>query len=126
MCVIPFAPKEIIMSKGIQTIIYPVSDLATAKALFGVLADSETVADSPYYVGWSVAGQDIGLDPNGHKKGMTGPTAYWHVDDIKQSLQSLLDGGATANDDVRDVGGGRLIASVKDADGNVIGLLQDS
>jgi hypothetical protein len=29
------------------------------------------------------------------------------------------------NEDVKDVGGGRLIASVKDADGNLIGLLQD-
>jgi hypothetical protein len=28
--------------------------------------------------------------------------------------------------DVRDVGNGRLIATVKDPDGNVIGLLQDA
>jgi hypothetical protein len=126
MCLIPFAPKEFVMSKGIQTIIYPVSDLAAAKALFGGLADAEPVADAPYYVGWKVAGQDIGLDPNGHKKGMTGPTPFWHVDDIKQSMQTLLDGGATENEEVRDVGGGRLVGSVKDADGNVIGLLQDT
>jgi hypothetical protein len=30
------------------------------------------------------------------------------------------------NEDVKDVGGGRQIASVKDADGNLIGLLQDA
>jgi hypothetical protein len=30
------------------------------------------------------------------------------------------------NEDVRDVGGGRLIASAKDADGNLIGILQDT
>jgi hypothetical protein len=28
--------------------------------------------------------------------------------------------------DIKDVGGGRLIASVKDADGNLIGILQDA
>lgn len=31
--------------------------------------------------------------------------------------------GAEAKQDVKDVGGGKLIASVTDADGNVIGLI---
>jgi hypothetical protein len=35
-----------------------------------------------------------------------------------------LDAGAEAHQGVRDVGGGKLLASVKDADGNVIGLIQ--
>ena len=55
---------------------------------------------------------------------MTGLVGYWHVDDIKRSVKALLDAGAEAQQEVRDVGGGKLIASVKDADGNVIGLLQ--
>ena len=33
--------------------------------------------------------------------------------------------GAETLQDVQDVGGGRLIAFVKDADGNLVGLLQD-
>jgi predicted enzyme related to lactoylglutathione lyase len=52
--------------------------------------------------------------------------SYWDVADIRKSLQALLDGGAQLQQDVRDVGGGRLIASVKDPDGNSIGLLQAS
>jgi predicted enzyme related to lactoylglutathione lyase len=55
---------------------------------------------------------------------MTGPVGYWHVDDIKESLELLLDAGAEAQQAIRDVGGGKLIASVKDPDGNVIGLIQ--
>lgn len=55
---------------------------------------------------------------------MTGPVGYWHVDDIKKSLQALLDAGAVAQQEIKDVGGGKLIASVKDTDGNVIGLIQ--
>jgi predicted enzyme related to lactoylglutathione lyase len=58
------------------------------------------------------------------KQGLTGPVGYWHVDDIRESLQSLLDAGAQTQQEVRDVGGGKLIASVKDADNNVIGLIQ--
>jgi predicted enzyme related to lactoylglutathione lyase len=46
------------------------------------------------------------------------------VNDIKKSLQLLLDAGAQAQQEVKDVGGGKLIASVIDADGNIIGLIQ--
>ncbi|MCA1822555.1 MAG: hypothetical protein LC644_12685 [Pseudonocardia sp.] len=53
-------------------------------------------------------------------------TGYWHVDDIKASVQALLDAGAQAQQEIRDVGGGKLIAAVKDTDGNVIGLIQPS
>jgi predicted enzyme related to lactoylglutathione lyase len=111
------------MTEGIKRVIYPVSDLARAKMQFGTLTGIEPYVDEPYYVGFRVGEQEIGLDPSGHKQGMT---AYWHVEDIKGSLQALLDGGAQVQRDIRDVGGGRLIACVKDADGNLIGLLQSS
>jgi predicted enzyme related to lactoylglutathione lyase len=110
------------MNKGIGTVIYPVKDLAKAKVLFRELLGLEPYVDSPYYVGFKAGSQDIGLDPNSHKEGMT---AYYHVDDIKKSLQSLLDAGARPVQEIKDVGGGRLIASVKDLDGNIIGLIQD-
>ena len=114
------------MTSGIRTVIYPVKDLAQAKMLYGKLVGVEPYMDEAYYVGFNVAGQDVGLDPHGHSQGMTGPVGYWHVDDIKESLKALLDAGAEAQQDVRDVGGGKLVASVKDADGNVIGLIQSA
>ncbi len=80
--------------------------------------------DEAYYVDFNVEGQHVGLDPHGHSQRMTGPVGYWHVDDIKSRVKALLDAGAQAQHEVRDVGGGTLIASVKDADGNVIGLIQ--
>jgi predicted enzyme related to lactoylglutathione lyase len=109
---------------GIQTVMYPVSDLDKAKAVFRVLAGTDPYMDERYYVGWNVDGQDIGLDPHGHRKGMSGPVAYWHVPDIQAALAALVDAGATERDSVRNVGGGKLIAAVTDPDGNVIGLLQ--
>jgi predicted enzyme related to lactoylglutathione lyase len=112
------------MNQGIRTIIFPVRDIPRARAFYSKLLGVEPYADQPYYVGFRVGDQEVGLDPNGHNKGMTGPVCYCHVEDIKQSLQSLLDAGAQTLQEVKDVGGGRLIASVKDADGNVIGLLQ--
>lgn len=112
------------MNEGIKTFIYPVKDLAKAKALFSGLLGVEPYADEAYYVGFNVEGQEVGLDPNGHSQGMTGPVGYWHVDDIETSVKALLGAGAEAQQEVKDVGGGKLIASVKDADGNVIGLVQ--
>jgi predicted enzyme related to lactoylglutathione lyase len=112
------------MTEGIRTIIYPVKDIARARKLYSQLLGIPPYMDGAYYVAFSVGGQDVGLDPRGHSQGMTGPVGYWHVSDIKNSLKLLLNAGAQAQQDVRDVGGGKLIASVKDADGNVIGLLQ--
>lgn len=112
------------MTSGIRTIIYPVKDLARAKTLYGKLLGVEPYADEAYYVGFRVGDQEIGLDPNGHSQGMTAPVGYCHVDDIKERLDLLLDAGAEVQQAIRDVGGGKLIASVKDADGNVTGLLQ--
>ena len=110
--------------QGIRTMIYPVKDIAQAKALFSKLLGVEPDMDEAYYVGFRVEDQDIGLDSNGHKQGMTGPLGYFHVSDIKNSLQSLLDAGAQVHQEVKDVGGGKLIATVKDADSNIIGLIQ--
>ena len=112
------------MPQGIRTIIYPVKNLAQAKALYRTFLEAEPYADAAYYVGFRVGDQEIGLDPNGHKAGMTGPLCYLHVDDIRKSLQLLQEAGAQVRQAVRDVGGGRLIASVTDADGNTLGLLQ--
>ena len=112
------------MTEGIKTIIYPVKVIAKAKTLYSTLLDKEPYVDAPYYVGFKVGDQEIGLDPNGHKQGMTAPVGYYEVEDIKKSLRLLLDAGAQVQQDVRDVGGGKLIASVKDADENIIGLIQ--
>ena len=110
------------MNKGVKTIIYPVKDITQATTLFRKFLDVEPYADQPYYVGFKIGDQDIGLVPNSPEGGMT---AFYHVDEIKDSLQILVDGGAEIVQDVRNVGGGRLIASAKDNDGNLIGLIQN-
>lgn len=108
----------------IGLVVYPVKDLARAKTLYRTLLGVEPYAESPYYVGFRVGDQEIGLDPNGHAQGLTGPLAYWEVKDIKKSLRALLDAGAQTQQDVKDVGAGKLIAWVKDSDGNITGLVQ--
>jgi predicted enzyme related to lactoylglutathione lyase len=109
----------------IQTVLHPVSDLAAARAVYSALAGVAPQTDTSFYVGYEVGGQQIGLVPGGGPQGMTAPVAYWHVPDIAARLAEVVAAGATVRDDVRDVGGGRLVATVTDPDGNVLGLLQD-
>jgi hypothetical protein len=54
-----------------------------------------------------------------------GHTEENHVDDLKDTLRKLVDGGAAQQGEIRDVGGGRLIVTLSDPDGNVFGLRQD-
>jgi predicted enzyme related to lactoylglutathione lyase len=102
-----------------------VSDLAAAKPVYTALLGVEPQTDGPYYVGFEAEGQQIGLVPGGGPQGMTSPVAFWHVPDIEAKLAEVIAAGATLKEPVRDVGGGRLVATVTDPDGNVLGLLQD-
>jgi uncharacterized glyoxalase superfamily protein PhnB len=83
---------------GIKTVLHPVSDLATAKAVYTAL---------------------LGVPPQ------TDGSYYWHVPDLEAKLAEVTAAGATVKEPVREVGGGRLVATVTDPDGNVLGLLQD-
>ena len=113
-------------TEGIKTVLHPVSDLAKAKAVYAALLGVPPQADESYYVGFEAAGQHIGLVPGGGgPQGMTSPVAYWHVPDIEAKLAEVTAAGATVKEPPRDVGGGRLVATVTDPDGNVLGLLQD-
>jgi len=112
-------------TQGVKTVLHPVSDLEAAKAVYTALLGIAPQTDSSYYVGFEVEGQQIGLVPGGGPQGMTSPVAYWHVPDIEAKLAEVTAAGATLKEPARDVGGGRLVATVTDPDGNVLGLLQD-
>jgi predicted enzyme related to lactoylglutathione lyase len=111
--------------QGIKTVLHPVSDLAKAKPIYAALLGVQPQSDAPYYVGFDAGGQHIGLVPGGGPQGMTSPVAYWHVEDIEAKLAEVTDAGATVQEAAHDVGGGRLVATFTDADGNVLGLVQD-
>jgi predicted enzyme related to lactoylglutathione lyase len=108
------------MAGKVNHLVYPVKDLEKAKAFYGEYLGVEPYLDTAYYVGYRTGDQEVGLDPNS----TVGPIAYTEVDDIKSSLQAMAGVGAEVVQDAHDVGGGLLIAQIKDADGNVVGLKQ--
>jgi predicted enzyme related to lactoylglutathione lyase len=110
-------------TQGIKTVLHPVTDVEKSKPVYTALLGVEPMADAPYYVGYEAEGQQIGLVPGGG--GMTSPVAYWHVADIEAKLAEVTAAGGVLKESPRDVGGGRLVATFTDPDGNVLGLIQD-
>lgn len=107
------------MANPISLIILPVKDVAQAKTLYNAFLGTEPYADSPYYVGYKTGNLEVGLVPNGPEA-----LTYIDVEDIHASLKELQAAGGELHAEVKNVGGGLLVAAVKDADGNVLGLRQ--
>src|SRR5262245_51288962 len=106
----------------VSLIVYPAKELTSTKQIFGKFLNAEPYVDGPYYVGYKVGDMEIGLDPNSQN---VGPVTYIDVADIKRSLQEIIALGSTLHHDVKDVGRGLLVASVKDKDGNILGFKQN-
>ena len=110
------------MAKSIKLLVYPVKDIGKAKTFYSKFLGVEPYVDSPYYVGYRIGDLEVGLDPNSK----VGPISYTEVVDIKASLREMTSVGAEIVQDIKDVANGLLIAQVKDANGNVVGLRQQT
>jgi lactoylglutathione lyase len=110
---------------GLRTTIYHVGDLQQAKAWYAEAFQTEAYFDEPFYVGFNIAGYELGLLPE------EVPTmdktenvlSYWGVEDIQKEYQRLIDLGAVEHEKPNNVGGELMVATVKDPWGNVVGLI---
>lgn len=107
------------MANNIKLIVYPAKDLEKTKSICSKFLSVEPYVDGTYYVGYKLDNLEVGLDPHGQAV-----IAYIDVTDIKKSLQTLVDAGAVIQQDIKNVGGGLLIAQIKDANDNIFGLRQ--
>ena len=115
------------MLKGLRTVVYRATDLAKAKAWYSSVLGVQPYFSEPFYVGFSVGGFELGLDPDAKDlaPGTGGVLAYWAVDDADLGLAKLLDLGAASHRAVQDVGGGIRVASVVDPFGNILGIIEN-
>jgi predicted enzyme related to lactoylglutathione lyase len=107
-----------------KTVLTVVDDLDAAKAAWSALLGDPT-SDAPYYVGWTLDDHEIGLTP-AQDPADRGTVSYWHTDDIEGAMARVAAAGGSRVKEPQDVGGGRLVAVVADAEGNRIGLIQDA
>jgi predicted enzyme related to lactoylglutathione lyase len=118
--------KESTVILGLRTVKYEVQDMAKAKEWYGKVFGIQPYFDEPaYYVGYNVGGYELGLvpEPKSSTKRDAAGVAYWGVDDVRAEYKRLLDLGATSVSDVQDVGGGILVAEVRDPFGNALGII---
>ena len=112
------------MILGLRSAIYPVGDLAGAKAWYSTILGAEPYFDEPFYVGFNVGGFELGLMPDGIP-GVTGVSAYWGVADAAEAVDRLIALGASSNEPATDVGHGIKVGSVIDPFGNRLSVIQN-
>ena len=113
------------MIQGLRTVIYPVSDLAEARAWYSQVLGRGPYFDEPFYVGFNIGGFELGLDPNAQGRGAGGSVAYWGVDNADEAIARLVAAGATVASAVAEVGEGIKVATVLDPFGNQIGIIEN-
>ena len=115
------------MVKGLGTVIYHVPDLMRARDWYARAFQQQPYFDQPFYVGFNIAGYELGLDPDATtpKSGRGGAVAYWRVDDIEKAVEHFVGTGANVMAAVQDVGDEIKVATVSDPFGNPIGLIRN-
>ncbi|PZS27313.1 MAG: glyoxalase/bleomycin resistance/extradiol dioxygenase family protein [Pseudonocardiales bacterium] len=109
--------------QGLRTVIYPTPDLDAAKAWWTATLGVAPYFDRPFYVGYSVAGYELGLLPDADPG--EGALVYWGVDDVAEAVRDAVAGGATEHTEAGDVGDGIVTAAVRTPQGAVLGLIHN-
>jgi predicted enzyme related to lactoylglutathione lyase len=110
------------MLLGLRTAIYHTPDIVAGKRWYTQVLGQAPYFDQPFYVGFNVAGYELGLTPDAPQ---VSAGAYWGVADIRAVYARLLEFGAAPRTEVQDVGESILTAEVLDPWGNVFGLIQN-
>ncbi len=111
---------------GLYTAIYHVDDLDRAKAFYTTLLGQEPYFDQPFYVGYNVAGYELGLLPAASSpRKEKGCVAYWGVENIEAAAGTLAAKGFSLFEPIKDVGGEIKVATFLDADANIVGLIEN-
>ena len=112
---------------GLRTVIYHVPDLARAREWYSAAFGEAPYFDEAFYVGFSIGGFELGLDPDCSRAapGSSGAESYWGVANVDDAVRHFVSCGAGVIEAVHEVGGGIRVALVSDPFGNVIGLIEN-
>ncbi len=109
---------------GLRTAIYKVNDIAAATDWYKKILGIEPYFNEPFYVGFNIGGFELGLQPQEDVAQKTDSVmTYWGVEDVEATHAMLLSAGALPHEEPTEVGGGIIVAAVKDPWGNVFGII---
>jgi len=107
--------------QGLRTVIHPVADLAGAKQWWTELLGAGPYFDEPFYVGFEVAGYELGLLPGADPA--DGALTYWGVADCQAAMDAALALGATVHVPATEVGDGIVTGTVTTPAGSIVGFI---
>lgn len=115
------------MFLGLRTAIYHVGDIDRGKTWYTELLGFGPYFDEPFYVGFNVAGYELGLQPAeaSSEESSEGAVAYWGVSNAEAAFKRIIELGAIVHEELQNVGGGIKVATVKDPFGNVFGIIEN-
>jgi predicted enzyme related to lactoylglutathione lyase len=118
------------MLRGLTTVSFWAADLAAAKKWYAELLGIDPYFERPGYAEFRLGDyqHELGLidrryAPDGSVVGPAGAVVYWHVDDVRGTLEKLLSLGAKEHAAPTDRGAGFITASVVDPFGNILGIM---
>jgi hypothetical protein len=108
---------------GLRTVIYPAVDLAEATRWWTGFLGSPPYFEEPFYVGFTVAGYELGLLPDADPA--DGALTYWGVDDVPAAVAAAVEVGCQVHTPTSDVGDGIVTATVRRSDGTIVGFIHN-
>jgi lactoylglutathione lyase len=110
---------------GLRTVIYKVSNLASAKTWYATVFATDPYFDEPFYVGFNIGGYELGLQPvdASPEPKAESVVAYWGVADVEEAYARMIGLGAKENEPPQNVGDDIVVATLKDPWDNVLGLI---
>ncbi|MFF1925179.1 VOC family protein [Streptomyces sp. NPDC058221] len=125
------------MLRGLTTVRFHAEDLSAAKQWYTELLGIEPYFERPGYAEFRIGDyqHELGLLDSAYAPTLgargdspsapSGAVVYWHVDDVRATLDRLLLLGATTSEPVREFGEGFVGASVVDPFGNILGIMEN-
>jgi catechol 2,3-dioxygenase-like lactoylglutathione lyase family enzyme len=108
---------------GLRTVIYPVADLAVATAWWTALLGEPPYFNEPFYVGFNVAGYELGLLPDANPA--DGALTYWGVESVPGAMAAAIELGAVEHAAATEVGEGIVTGSVLNVNGSIVGFIRN-
>lgn len=110
---------------GLRTTINSVADIKAATDWYSKAFGKDPYFNEPFYVGYNIAGYELGLIPDGDNSDnkTTNAVTYWGVEDVEATYNNFIEHGATEHEPPHNVGGEIVVAAVIDPWGNAIGII---
>ncbi len=106
----------------------PSAELGAARDWYARAFAVTAYFEEPFYVGFNVAGYELGLIPKEAGEAdiqLTGNIAYWGCENLDKSFAHFLACGAAVVEAPTDVGGDIRVARLRDPWGNLLGLIEN-